>query len=84
MPSRAGGVPVDSIVACGGLPDRNKLLMQIYADVLGRQIAVGASKHAPALGAAMFGALAGGAYARSKRRQSAWRRRPPRLTPGPP
>jgi L-ribulokinase len=58
----AGGVPVDSIVACGGLPERNKLLMQIYADVLGREIVVGASKQAPALGAAMFGALAGGVY----------------------
>jgi L-ribulokinase len=58
----SGGVPVDSIVACGGLPERNKLLMQIYADVLGREIEVGASKQAPALGAAMFGALAGGAY----------------------
>jgi L-ribulokinase len=58
----SGGVPVDSIVACGGLPERNKLLMQIYADVLGREIEVGASKQAPALGAAMFGALAGGVY----------------------
>ena len=27
------GVPVERIVACGGLPDRNRLLMQIYADV---------------------------------------------------
>jgi len=58
----SGGVPVNAIVACGGLPERNKLLMQIYADVLGREIVVGASKQAPALGAAMFGALAGGVY----------------------
>ena len=56
------GVPVDRIVACGGLPDRNRLLMQIYADVLGRPIDVAASQNAPALGAAMFGAVAGGAY----------------------
>ncbi len=56
----SAGVPVDSIVACGGLPERNKLLMQIYADVLGREIAVGASKQAPALGAAMHGAVAAG------------------------
>jgi L-ribulokinase len=56
------GLPVDRIVACGGLPDRNRLLMQIYADVLERPIGVAASQNAPALGAAMFGAVAGGAY----------------------
>ena len=36
----ANGVPVHEIVATGGLPDRNKLLMQIYADVTGRPIKV--------------------------------------------
>jgi L-ribulokinase len=54
------GVPVDRIVACGGLPHRNRLLMQTYADVLGRPIDVSASQNAPARGAAMFGAVAGG------------------------
>jgi L-ribulokinase len=58
----AAGVAVDSVVACGGLPERNKLLMQIYADVLGREITVGASTQAPALGAAMFAAVAAGEY----------------------
>ena len=57
-----GGVPVDRIVACGGLPHRNRLLMQTYADVLGRPIDVSASQNAPARGAAMFGAVAGGEY----------------------
>jgi len=57
------GVPVTRIVACGGLPDRNRLLMQIYADVTGRAFEVAASKQAPALGAAMFGAVAAGAAA---------------------
>ena len=55
-------VSVDRIVACGGLPHRNRLLVQIYADVLGRTIEVSSSQQAPALGAAMFGALAGGAF----------------------
>ena len=59
----SAGVPVTGIVACGGLPDRNKLLMQIYADVTGREFAVAASTQAPALGAAMFGAVAAGAAA---------------------
>ena len=55
------GVPVERIVTCGGLPGRNKLLMQIYADVAGREFAVAASSQTPALGAAMFGAVAAGA-----------------------
>ncbi len=54
------GVVVDEIVACGGLPERNKLLMQIYADVTGREIRVSASQQTPALGSAMFGAVAAG------------------------
>jgi len=57
------GVAVDAIVACGGLPERNRLLMQIYADVTGREIAVAASRQAPALGSALFGAVAAGASA---------------------
>jgi L-ribulokinase len=54
------GVPVTEIVATGGLPDRNKLLMQIYADVTGREVKVAASGQTPALGSAMFGAVAAG------------------------
>ena len=54
------GVAVNEIVACGGLPERNKLLMQIYADVTGREIKVSASQQTPALGSAMFGAVAAG------------------------
>jgi L-ribulokinase len=58
----AAGVPLDSIVVCGGLPERNRLLMQIYADVTGRELRVAASKQTPALGSAMFGAVVGGAH----------------------
>jgi len=57
------GVPVNELVACGGLPEKNKLLMQIYADVTGREIKVTASKQTPALGSAMFGAVAAGCAA---------------------
>ena len=60
---QSAGVPVDGIVACGGLPERNRLLMQIFADVTGREFAVAASSQAPALGSAMFGAVAAGAAA---------------------
>jgi L-ribulokinase len=51
---------VSSIVAGGGLT-RNAMLMQIYADVTGRPIAVAGAPQASALGAAMLGAVAAGA-----------------------
>ncbi|HEY65472.1 MAG TPA: ribulokinase [Caldilineae bacterium] len=54
------GVAVEEIVATGGLPNRNKLLMQIYADVTGRTIHVAATNQAGALGSAMHGAVAAG------------------------
>ncbi|MBB6671770.1 ribulokinase [Cohnella nanjingensis] len=54
------GVPVREVYACGGLPQRNPLLMQIYADVTNREIKVADSKQTPAVGAAMFGAVAAG------------------------
>jgi L-ribulokinase len=59
----SNGVAVDEIVACGGLPERNRLLMQIYADVTGREFKVAASSQTPALGSAMFGAVAAGSAA---------------------
>jgi L-ribulokinase len=59
----SNGVAVDEIVACGGLPERNRLLMQIYADVTGREFKVAASMQTPALGSAMFGAVAAGSAA---------------------
>jgi L-ribulokinase len=57
----AAGVAVDRVVACGGLPDRNELLMQISADVTGREFEVAVSGQAPAVGSAMYGAVAAGA-----------------------
>jgi len=56
------GLAVDGIVACGGMPDRNPYLMQVFSDVTGREIAVAGSRQAPALGAAMWGAVAGGEF----------------------
>jgi len=57
------GVKVNEIVASGGLPERNQLLMQIYADVTGREIKVAAAKQPGGSGSAMFGAVAAGAQA---------------------
>jgi len=57
-----GGVPVTRLVAAGGLPSKNPLMMQIYADVLGRELHVIGSEQGPALGSAMHAAVAAGAY----------------------
>ncbi|RXZ80519.1 ribulokinase [Paenibacillaceae bacterium] len=57
---RNSGVAVNELYACGGLPQKNRLLMQIYADVTNLEIKIAASKQTPALGAAMFGAVAAG------------------------
>jgi L-ribulokinase len=54
------GVRIDRIVACGGLPEKNKLFMQVVADVCQRPIQVARSAQAPAVGSAIFGALAAG------------------------
>lgn len=57
----ASGVPVRELYACGGIPVKNPLMMQIYADVTGKTIHVATCGQAPALGAAIFGAVAAGA-----------------------
>lgn len=54
------GVPIDSLYACGGIAEKNPMLMQIYADVTNREIRIAKSAQAPALGSAMFGAVAAG------------------------
>jgi L-ribulokinase len=56
----AAGVQVNRVVTCGGLPERNRLLMQIYADVTGRPLYMPASRQTPALGSAMFATVAAG------------------------
>jgi L-ribulokinase len=56
-------VPIRELIATGGLPDRNKLLMQIYADVTGLPIYVPEATQIGAVGSAMHGAVAAGAKA---------------------
>ncbi len=55
------GVAVDRIAACGGIAEKNPLLMQIYADITGRTIFLSRSAQTCALGAAMAGAVCSGA-----------------------
>ncbi|RYG38302.1 ribulokinase [bacterium] len=56
------GVPIERVVACGGIAEKSALTMQIYADVFDREVAVSRSAQTCALGAAVFGAVVGGAY----------------------
>ncbi|MFP5163248.1 ribulokinase [Staphylococcus equorum] len=53
---------VDHVFACGGIPKKNTLLMDIYANVLNKQVTVIDSEYAPAIGAAILGAICGGAH----------------------
>jgi L-ribulokinase len=54
------GVPIKEVVNCGGLAFKNALLMQIYADIIGRPMKISRSDQTPALGAAIFAAVAAG------------------------
>jgi len=54
------GVEVREVVNCGGIAEKNPLLLQIYADVLGRPMRVSRSSQTCALGAAICGAVAAG------------------------
>ena len=56
------GVKVEEVINCGGLAVKSPLLMQIYADVTGRPMKISRSDQTPALGAAIFGAIASGAF----------------------
>ncbi|MHB8971973.1 MAG: ribulokinase [Pirellulaceae bacterium] len=56
------GVQVKEVVNCGGIAEKNPFVMQIYADVTGRPMKISRSAQTCALGAAMFGAVVGGAY----------------------
>jgi L-ribulokinase len=55
------GVPIREIISCGGLAEKNTLLLKIYADVTGRPIRIARSAQTCALGAALLGAVAAGA-----------------------
>jgi L-ribulokinase len=56
------GVAVREVVNCGGIAEKNPLVMQIYADVCNRPMKISRSAQTCALGAAIFGAVAAGAH----------------------
>jgi len=59
---REEGVPIEGVIALGGIPRKSPLVMQIVADVLNMPIAVARSEQACALGSAMAAATAAGIH----------------------
>lgn len=55
------GVKIEEVINTGGISIKNAMLMQIYADIIGKPMKVSRSEQTCALGAAIFGAAAGGA-----------------------
>jgi L-ribulokinase len=58
--SRDQGVPIDRVIATGGLPHHNRAFVEVYADVLGMPIEIHPSSQGPAVGAAVLGMVAAG------------------------
>ena len=52
------GIAIDSIVMSGGIPLKNPMLVQVYADILNREIRVCQTTQAGAVGAAILGVAA--------------------------
>ncbi len=56
------GIDIEEVVASGGIPKKSPFVMQVLSDVLNMPVKVAESEQAPSLGAAMFAAVAAGAY----------------------
>ncbi|MEG0356945.1 MAG: ribulokinase [Christensenellaceae bacterium] len=54
------GVPVDEYYAAGGIAEKSSFMMQVYANIIRKPIKISGSAQGPALGAAIFGAVAAG------------------------
>jgi L-ribulokinase len=59
---RQSGIRVDKVVAAGGLPNASPLLIQTMANALQEPVHVTDAQQSGGVGAAVFGAIAGGAF----------------------
>jgi L-ribulokinase len=78
------GVKVEEVINCGGIAEKNPVVMQIYADVTGRPMKVSRSAQTCALGAAIAGAVVASAHKDYASAQRAMTGLKPRIfTPNP-
>ena len=56
------GVKIGEIIASGGIARKNPFLMQMYADVIGKEIKIAKSTQAGAKGSAVLGSVVGGYF----------------------
>ncbi|MBN2063585.1 MAG: ribulokinase [Sedimentisphaerales bacterium] len=56
------GVKIKEVVNCGGIAEKNPMVMQIYADICNREMKVSRSAQTCALGSAIAAAVVAGAY----------------------
>ena len=56
------GIPIQGIIALGGVAKKSPFIMQVVADVINKPILVARSEQACALGSAMAAAVVGGVY----------------------
>ncbi len=54
------GVRISEIVNCGGIAEKNPFVLQVYADVTGREMKIARSPQTCALGASIAGAVVAG------------------------
>ncbi len=59
---RQNGVRIDAVMGIGGIAQKSPFLVQTMADILDMPIGVAASEQTPALGAAIYAAVASGIY----------------------
>ena len=65
------GIPIEGIIALGGVAKKSPFVMQVVADVINKPILVARSDQACALGSAMCAAVVGGLYSTISEAQKA-------------
>lgn len=56
------GITIERIYAAGGIAQKDEMMMQIYSDVIGKDIHISATSQAAALGSAIYASVAAGIY----------------------